>query len=539
MGNLVQHIHCDKCGSSDGNALYEDGSTYCFVCESYGKGDGQVEEKSFMNETFNQVVAVPIANSIRGISPSTYKEYSYGKDDKGNHLINHYDSNGNIVAQKIRYPDKTFSWTGNAKEAVPFGMNKWRSGGKRIYITEGELDCLSIAEAVKCKYPVISINNGAAAAAKDLKKHIEFLDTYEEIVLWFDNDEPGKKATQQVASLFKPGKVYTCSTTEYKDANELLQAKGVAAVLKEYYELKRLTPDGIVNASSISFDELTSLDVVHSYMTPYHAINTKLKGVRKGELLTIVAGSGLGKSTLTRELAYDLLMNKELTIGYVALEENNRRSALGFMGIDMNTSLHLQETLEATPKDKLQESYNKVIGSNRLYLYNHFGSLDSDNLMSKLRYLAVGSDCDFIILDHISIVVSGLEDMGDNERRTIDVLMTKLRSLVEETGVGMIIVSHLKRPQGGKGHEDGLETSLSHLRGSASIGQLSDGVVGLERNQQGDTPDVANVRILKNRYAGDTGIGGQVRYYKEQGRLLDYTSEFSNETTGGNTKEDF
>ena len=184
----------------------------------------------------------------------------------------------------------------------------------------------------------------------------------------------------------------------------------------------------------------------------------------------------------------------------------------------------------------MKEAYEKVIGGNRLYLYNHFGSLDSDSLINKLRFLAVGADCDVIILDHISIVVSGLDDMGDNERRVIDVLMTKLRSLVEETGVAMVLVSHLRRPSGDKGHEDGVQTSLSHLRGSASIGQLSDSVIGLEGNQQDEEHKNERViRRLKDREGGETGIMGMAHYVAEEGRLLpmDYDGaegDFEDET---------
>jgi twinkle protein len=123
------------------------------------------------------------------------------------------------------------------------------------------------------------------------------------------------------------------------------------------------------------------------------------------------------------------------------------------------------------------------------------------------------------VLDHISIVVSGIGD-GD-ERRLIDNTMTKLRSLVEETGVGLLLVSHLKRPEGNKGHEDGLHTSLAHLRGSAAIAQLSDIVIGLERNQQGDNPNETTVRVLKNRYSGVTGEAGNLSYHRETGRLVE------------------
>ena len=78
--------------------------------------------------------------------------------------------------------------------------------------------------------------------------------------------------------------------------------------------------------------------------------------------------------------------------------------------------------------------------------------------------------------------------------------MTKLRSLCEETGIGILLVSHLKKPSGDKGWEDGLQISLNSLRGSAGIAQLSDICIGVERNQQGDNPDVSTIRVLKNIY---------------------------------------
>jgi twinkle protein len=155
-----------------------------------------------------------------------------------------------------------------------------------------------------------------------------------------------------------------------------------------------------------------------------------------------------------------------------------------------------------------------------LFLYDSFGSVDPDNLIERLRYMATGLECDALFLDHISIAISGLEDI--DERRALDVMMTKLRSLVEETGVAMFVVSHLKRPsQGDRGHEQGLQVSLSQLRGSHAIAQLSDMVIGLERNQQGENPNETVVRVLKNRFSGETGVTGALTYSTETGRLTE------------------
>jgi twinkle protein len=532
MANFIKHTECPLCGSSDGNSIYDNNTSYCFVCERITTketlGANQML-KEFTNETlevsFTQTEMIPIDRSIRGITSSTFQKYSYGKTDKGDHVINHYGNDNLIVAQKFRYKDKTFSWKGQAKKATPFGLHLWRSGGKRITITEGELDCLSVAEALGCKYPVISINNGAQSAVRDLKEHIEILNSYDEICLWFDNDEAGQKAVKEVSALFPVGKVVIINSAPYKDANQILQEKGKATVLQYYYEAKKYAPDGIISGSSLNFEDIISINDTASILTPYTELNRMTRGLRKGELVTFTAGTGIGKTTAVREIAYDMLINKNLKIGWVALEENTQRSALGFMSLYLNNPIYMSEEREIANKEELKVAFDTVINTDNIHFFDHFGSLDSENLINKMRYLAVSANVDFIFLDHISIVVSGGKE-ADNERLIIDKLMTQLRSLSEETGVGIVVISHLRKPTGDKGFENGVEITLNHLRGSGSIAQLSDTVIALERNQQSKEDNtIANVRILKNRYAGTLGLAGSVKYYKNTGRLLEYLGE--------------
>jgi twinkle protein len=119
-------------------------------------------------------------------------------------------------------------------------------------------------------------------------------------------------------------------------------------------------------------------------------------------------------------------------------------------------------------------------------------------------------------------MVISSQSNGD-ERKAIDELMTKLRMLVQETGIALIAVSHLKRPEGKGGHEEGAATSLSQLRGSGSIAQLSDIVIGLVRNAQADDPierNTTRVSILKNRFSGLTSPNcSSLLYNKDTGRM--------------------
>lgn len=237
----------------------------------------------------------------------------------------------------------------------------------------------------------------------------------------------------------------------------------------------------------------------------------------------------MGKSTLLRELEYFFGVSKGETCGVVALEESTAKTGLELMSIFLNRRLIISVDPDSVSKEELKSAFDATIGNGKFFLYDHFGSLDSGNLLSKLRYMIVALGCKRIFLDHISIVVSGMDNSDDGgERKAIDKLMTNLRSLVEETGCTMYVVSHLKRPDK-KGHEEGAQVSLSQLRGSGAIAQLADMVIGLERNQQGDNPNVMAIRVLKNRFSGLTGIGGYLYYDPETGRLKDYDCPFEDD----------
>ena len=109
----------------------------------------------------------------------------------------------------------------------------------------------------------------------------------------------------------------------------------------------------------------------------------------------------------------------------------------------------------------------------------------------------------------------------------IDTTMTKLRSLVERTGIALFLVSHLRRSSNDRtSHEEGGRVSLSSLRGSHSIAQISDTVVALERDQQSDTEGApTTVRVLKNRYSGEVGKACELTYDLNTCRFTEHETQ--------------
>jgi len=496
---FLRHDPCPNCGSSDALAVYTDGHTYCFSCTTRTPGNG--EQNKLPMQSNVKFKGNPQRLNKRGISERTCEKYKIYRDDT--HLrFPYYDSSGCLKGFKTRDKLKNFKYEGETTDTL-FGQHLFPTSGKRIIVYEGELDAASGWEAM-VGWPHVSLPHGCSSAKKDIQKQIPLLQGYKEIVLFFDNDEPGRRATELAASVLPTGKVTIARMDKYKDASDALQADDSEAIRRAIYDAKPYQPDGIVDGKSL-LEAVTTPSPPCNHKYPFPGLQTMTHGIRYGELTTITAGTGQGKSTFCRQLATELL-NTDEKVGYIALEESNRRTALGLMSVAVGKALHLGEHEYTT----LKNAYDKTIKNWNLYLYDHFGSLSSDVIYNRIEYMALGLDTKIIFLDHLSILLSGLD--GD-ERRMIDRTMTDLRSLVERTGIKLFLVSHLRRAQNDKAHEDGQRVSIGQLRGSASISQLSDTVLALERDQQSND-NVSTLRVLKNRYSGETGVAAQLVYDK-------------------------
>ena len=403
-----------------------------------------------------------------------------------------------------------------------FGQQLFNSG-KYVTITEGECDAMSAYELLGSKWAVVSIKRGAAGAVKDIKESLEYFDNFENVVIAFDNDKAGKEAATKVARLFKPGKAMILTLPNgWKDPNDMLRNNKHKEFVEAFWTAKVYTPSGVINVSE-QREKFHDREKKDSIPYPWEGLNKKLYGLRQGELVTLTGGTGLGKSSVTRELEHHLIKNTTDNVGVIALEEDWRRTIDGILSIEANARLYIDQEREKFSREELDKMFNILYDGenrNRVWIHSHFGTNDIDDIFSKLRFMIVGCDCKWIVVDHLHMLVSAVSE-GD-ERRAIDNIMTRLRSIVEETGAGIILVSHLRRVDGNKGHENGIEVSLSHLRGSNSIAQLSDCVIALERNQQSDDFDesrTTRVRILKSRYTGDVGMASHLLYDTETGRL--------------------
>jgi len=533
-------LPCPECGGSDPVAKNTDGSAKCFSCETYflnyeesAKGKTMTEKKDTPKPIANPHGADYSALTDRRISEATAKKYGVkcvlsANGDIVQHLYPYFNKH-ELSATKIRYVrDKNFSVQGSFTGTGLFGEQLFQSG-KTITITEGECDAMACYELMGSKWASVSIKRGSSGAVKDVKESLEFLESFENVVICFDSDKQGKEAAKKVAMLFQPSKAKIMTLpTGFKDANDMLRQNKHKEFIEAWWSSKVYTPSGVINVSE-SRQDFFDREKKESVLYPWKGLNDKLYGMRQGELITLTGGTGLGKSSVTRELEHWLIKETKDNVGVIALEEDWRRTVDGILSIEANARLYIDQERENFSPEEIDKFFDILYdgeNKNRVWIHAHFGTNSIDEIFNKIRFMIIGCGCKWVVVDHLHMLVSAIHE-GD-ERRAIDSIMTRLRSIVEETGAGIILVSHLRRVDGNKGHENGIEVSLSHLRGSQSIAQLSDCVIALERNQQSEDEEESNttkVRVLKSRYTGDVGLASHLHYDRETGRLKEVPKE--------------
>ena len=540
MAFVKYHLPCPLCGGSDPVSVDEKGHGYCFSCnthiKNYKEGESPTDVtdfKTYQRNSMNSLEGNFVELTDRNISLNTAKKYGVkavvnSSNVPIKHMYPYYIAN-EIAGTKIRSNTKEFSWEGSPKGTGLFGQQLFQDGGKFVTVVEGECDAMAAYELLGSKWPVVSLKNGAAGAVKDVKENLEFLEKFDSVVISFDNDKAGKDAARRVARVLRPGKAKILTLPDdFKDANDVLKQGKHQTYVNSWWAAKIYTPTGVINVSE-NKHKFRNRVKKESIPYPWEGLNDKLYGLRQGELVLLTGGTGLGKSSVTREIEHWLIKSTKDNVGVIALEEDYDRTVDGIVSIEANARLYVDQEREKFSAEQLDDYFDNVYdGKNkdRVWIHAHFGTNDVEEIFSKLRYMIVGCNCKWIVIDHLHMLVSSLAE-GD-ERRTIDNIMTRFRSLVEETGAGLILVCHLRRVDGNKGHENGIETSVSHIRGSQSIAQLSDCILSLERNQQAEDKKEANttrIRILKSRYTGDVGIAGYLLYDRETGRLSEVEAD--------------
>ncbi|MCW2317114.1 twinkle protein [Rhodoblastus acidophilus] len=558
-GEVVSKGPCPNCPTEFGNVTYADGHTHCFACNTTSF-DGSVSGEAGRVVPHAAPAGTPgggtpgcgllspadqthpfQALDKRKLTQATLKRFGYflaGFKGQTVHAAPYFSQdNGTFpVVQKLRFPNKEFVTLKSDDGSFKGGINNCRLFGhhvfgdkydRKVVVTEGELDAMSVAQATDFKFAVVSVGSGAAGAAKHLKKNYLWLDRFEEIILWFDDDEPGQQAAAECAQLFAVGKVRIAKAPGYKDASEVLQDNKPGDIESAIYMATAWRPAGIVNAADSVADVLAPKPedpTQWSYHWPWHEVEEMLGPMRPGQVCYHVAGTGIGKTTGIAEIEYHLLkQDPHLKIAHMGFEDTRRDVKLRLLSI--HTSQRLDQN--PLPDEQMAILHQEVFGGRQVELFDpETAEWTVDAILGYVRYCAKALDCKIIFIDPLTFIAAGLS-LGDDERRALDKASRDLAAMAKELSVHLQVTHHLKRPDG-TAHEEGAATSLNEVRGSGGIANFATFVIGHERNQQaeGELALVTQLRSLKNRPRGRTGTMKCLLYSPLTGRLQETDLQF-------------
>lgn len=489
MSQVVElHIPCPSCTSSDGYCTYSDGHGYCFSCNYF---------KPFKGEALSDEVFTYEYIPWRGITKRTMEFYD---------VKTKVDLEGKPVSLGFKYPSgdykvrlldrKEFRWepSGEKSKVGLFGRNAFTAGGhKYVTITEGELDALTLWQVLSS--PVVSVSS-STNSLRDLVSDRDYLQSYERIYFAFDNDAAGREAVARCAKLFDYNKIRVLDFGQRKDANEYLQAGEEETLRNIWWNAKRYLPETVIAINQDNAKEILTQTPKNSVPYPFPTLNAMTYGLRRGESVLITAQEGVGKTELMHAIEYQLLKETDDAIGAIYLEEPKRRHLQALASCVLERPTHLPDS-GCSDVDVLEAVGKAVTRDDRLHLYSHFGSNDPEVLLDTIRFMVSARDVVWVLLDHISMCVSGLS--GEDERKALDYISTRLEMMVKELNFGLVIVSHVN--------------DIGQTRGSRYISKVADIRIDAVRDLLAADSNIRNTTYLtvsKNRFSGSTGPAGKL-----------------------------
>lgn len=433
----------------------------------------------------------------RGIAETTLREFSViSTDDK---IIFPYPSGGTKTRVKTH---KEFYAKGLKADEL-FGMNLFPAGcSKKVTITEGEADTLSAWQMLQSgRYlnPVVSLPS-ATPSGKLWEKCKGWLDSFDQIILSLDNDDPGRKVAETFFDLF-PGKVYIMNHGSYKDANDFLMNGDAQAYKNAWWGAKKYSPAGFTASKEDWFWAIDVEDPYEYVPTPIKAFNEVARGLVKGGITVIKAPPGTGKSSYLRMLMHDLVVNRGQTVSCLMMEEQKSITARAMATYELKTNVKTKEDAETNgvTEDEVKQALSKVVSDEKFISFEVNPQDPVEDCLKQCKHAITIYNSDFIFIDHLQRLayLSGT----DTATSALTELGVKLTELAKRRNVGIICISHVN--------------SDNRTKYASSIEEEAIVLIEMQRDKKSEDYEERNTTYLevsKNRPYAVTGPAGMLTY---------------------------
>lgn len=438
---------------------------------------------------------------------------------------------GTVTGYKRRGLPKQFSVVGKLKGL--FGQAVCKQNAQFLCLFEGELDVLSAYEMLKSlgkNYNVASIPNGASEMLEDgslpavdatVRREFEWITSHKKIAICFDMDSPGQATARALADYLVGNCEVRLVKLPCKDANAMLQKGMAEEFLKCLFNAELFQPDQIIFGDTDDMDELLTPLPPGIQFECIPKTSRKMHGFRLSEMTTLIAPPKCGKTSLLRQMKYELLSETDESVGGFFLEETAKKTRQSVIAFHCGVALN---SFRANPKiadrHKIEEARELLLP--RLHLFSHKNKTISDDLLErKIEYMVKSLGCKTVIVDHSTFVIGTRS--ATNERQEIDAMLTRLARSVEDEKYRLIIVAHIKRGAREQSRTDARQKypywdilDMAAGRGSGAYEQLSHNMVGIEKQvldpESESTRGLVRTRILLNREWGVEGVGDYLTF---------------------------
>lgn len=523
----------DKCNSASGLQVFQkdDGTYdgYCFACGTYVpdpyhdkpkdyKPQAVVKSKQEIEAEIKEVGTYTTVDLPDRKLKKEYLEYFGVKiglsEADGETPVTHYYPyriGEELIGYKVRLIENKRMWAiGSTKGADFFGWDKAvQTGGKKLFVTEGELDAVALFQIFKeqnkgtqyAEYnpAIVSLSNGAGGASRQFAKMLpEIRKYFKEIVLVFDNDSPGKQATEDVLKLAPDALVATLPS---KDANQcVIDGRNKAAYNACQFNAQKPKNTRLVSGNDLH--ESSKEPPQYGISWPWEHITKATRGIRLGETIYIGAGQKQGKSEIVNTLAAHFIKEHGWKVFLVKPEESNKKTYKLVAGKLVGKFFHDPNK----PFD--EDAYDKAgeVLKDKLFMLNLYQHVGWDTLKADIRS-AAAEGCKAIVIDPITNLTNGMDAASANVK--LQEIAQELSAMALDLNVVIFIFCHLRNPDSGPPHERGGEVLSSQFAGSRAMARSCNLMLGLEGNRDPNlAPEERNLRtlvLLEDREFGETG----------------------------------
>lgn len=292
---------------------------------------------------------------------------------------------------------------------------------------------------------------------------------------------------------------------------------------KDVVHIQSLT-DSVMSTIEYAFENKRA-DPAKFIPTGYKALDAKLIGWKKGEMVIVAARPSMGKTALGLQFARNVA-RKGRNVAIFSLEMGEEALTLRLVGLESGVNTQRAERGKISQKelDRIKKARNKV-AEYSIYI-DDTAAITPVEIKSKLRQLVLKYNIEMVIVDYMQLMTASRKDKSTNREQEVASISRELKACGKEMNLATIILAQISRDNTKQADK---RPQLHNIRESGAVEQDADVVIFIHRPEYygakelmdgSPSEGVAEIIIAKQRN-GPTGTV-LMSYDRTTGRFSSY-----------------